>query len=228
MWSSTRKSPLCIVCVCIYRCISLLSIVGKVIPLRARSTIDMLFSLCQLQEKCREQQVLLYIIFIDLTKAFDLVSRSGLFQLLEKIGCSPKLLSMITDFPNNMNSTVRYYSNSNAFPIKSGVKQGCILAPILFGIFFSLVRSHAFRTSEDGIYIHTRSDGKLFNLVRLKAKSKISKVLIRELLFADDAALTSHSADRLQRLIDRFADACKEFDLNIKHQEEEHHWSRGR
>ena len=48
---------------------------------RARSTIDTLFSLRQLQEKCREQQVPHYIAFIDLTKAVDHVSRSGLFQL---------------------------------------------------------------------------------------------------------------------------------------------------
>ena len=75
--------------------------------------------------------------------------------------------------------------------------------------------SHAIRISEDVIYIHTRSDSKLFNLALLKAKSKIRKVLIRELLFADDAALTSHSAESLQRLIDKFADACKEFGLTI-------------
>ena len=183
---------------------------------RARSTIDMLFSLRQLQEKFLEQQVPLYIAFIDLNKAFDLVSRNGLFQLLEKIGSLPKLLSMITAFHSNMKCTVRYdRAVSNAFPIKSGVKQGCVLAPTLFGIFFSLVMSHALRTSEDSIYIHTRSDSKLFNLACLKAKSKICKVLIRELLFSDDAALISHSAESLQRLIDMFADACKEFGLTI-------------
>ena len=54
-----------------------------------RSTIDMIFSVRQLQEKCREQRQPLYVAFIDLTKAFDLVSRTGLFTLLEKIGCPP-------------------------------------------------------------------------------------------------------------------------------------------
>ena len=132
------------------------------------------------------------------------------------IGCSPKLLSMLTAFHSNTKSTVRCDGAvSNAFIIKSGVKQGCVLAPTLFEIFFSLVLSHAFRTSEDGIYIHTRSDSKFFNLARLKAKSKIRKVLIRGIIFADDAALTSHSAESLQRLIDKFADACKEFGLTI-------------
>ena len=100
-----------------YRGISLLSIVGKVFArviliclqklaeriypesqwgVRAeRSTIDMVFSLRQLQEKYREQQMPLYIAFIDLTKAFDLVSRDGLFKILPKIGCPPKLQCMI-------------------------------------------------------------------------------------------------------------------------------------
>ena len=86
-------------------------------------------SLRQLQEKCREQQVPLYTVYIDLTKAFDLVSRSGLFQLLDKIGCPPNLLSMITAFHSNMKSTVLYDGAvSNAFPINSGIKQGCVIA----------------------------------------------------------------------------------------------------
>ena len=53
-----------------------------------RSTIDMIFTVRQIQ-KCREQGKHLYLAFIDLTKAFNLVSRNGLFQLLEKIGCPP-------------------------------------------------------------------------------------------------------------------------------------------
>ena len=49
---------------------------------------------------------------------------------------------------------------------------------------------HAFGASSEGIYLHTRSDVKLFHVSRLKAKTKI-QVLIRG-LFADDAALTAH------------------------------------
>ena len=158
-----------------YRGISLLSIVGKAfarvvlkkLQLLAdrvypesqcgfrseRSTIDMVFSLRQLQEKCREQRRPLYLAFIDLTKAFDLVSRTGLFALLERIGCPPKLLKMITSFHDDMNGTVQFDgSSSDPFPIKNGVKQGCVLAPTLFGVFFSLLLRYAFRESEDGIF----------------------------------------------------------------------------
>ena len=53
----------------------------------------MIFTERQLQEKSREQGKPLYLVFIDVTKAFDLVIRKGLFQLLEKIGCSSKLLN---------------------------------------------------------------------------------------------------------------------------------------
>ena len=136
-----------------YRGISILSVIGKVFAkvilirlqklaervypksqcgFRAgRSTIDMVFSLRQLQEKCREQQMPLYIAFIDLTKAFDLVSRDGLFQILPKIGCPPKLQSMIESFHTNMKGTVQF-NGPRPFDIRSGVKQGCVLAPALF------------------------------------------------------------------------------------------------
>ena len=39
-----------------------------------KSTMDMIFTVHQLQEKSREQDKPLYLAFIDLTKAFDLVS----------------------------------------------------------------------------------------------------------------------------------------------------------
>ena len=41
------------------------------------------------------------------------------------------------------------------------------------------------------------------------------KVLIREMLFADDAALTAHSEEALQRLMSSFARVCREFGLTI-------------
>ena len=221
-----------------YRGISLLSIVGKVFArvvlsrlqvlaeqvypesqcgFRAgRSTVDMIFSVRQLQEKCQEQNKPLYLAFIDLTKAFDLVSRDGLFHLLKKIGCPPRLHSVIESFHTNMQSTVCFNgATSDPFPINSGVKQGCVLAPTLFGIFFSMLLSHAFKDNDDGIFLHTRSDGNLYNVSRLRAKTKVRQITIREALFADDAAIATHTEETLQRLIDSFAQACRSFGLTI-------------
>ena len=105
-----------------------------------------------------------------------------------------------------MQSTVCFDgATSEPFPVSNGVKQGCVLAPTLFG----------FADCEDGVYVRMRHDGKLFNVARLRAKTKTDEVLIRELLFADDAALTSHSEEGLQRLVDNLSVACKEFGLTI-------------
>ncbi|XP_076461700.1 uncharacterized protein LOC143294154 [Babylonia areolata] len=123
---------------------------------------------------------------------------------------------MITSFHEDMQGTVQYdASSSDPFPIKSRVKQGCVLTPTLFGVFFSLLLPYAFSQSEDGVYLHNRSDGSLFNLARLRAKTKVRQFLICEMLFADDAALTTQSEEPLQRLINRFAQACREFGLTI-------------
>lgn len=154
----------------------------------------MIFSLQQLQEKCREQQQPLFHAFVDLTKAFDLVSRGGLFQILQKIGCPPKLLAVITSFHQDMQGMVCFDgATSDPFPVSNGVKQGCILASTMFGIFFSMLLQYAFADCDDGVYVCMRQDGKLFNIARLHAKTKTYEVLIRKLLFGDDAALTSHS-----------------------------------
>ena len=183
-----------------------------------RSTVDMIFSIWQLQEKCREQQMPLYIAFIDLTKAFDLVSKKGLFQLLKKIGCSPPpSAAQHHRFPSRGHARCCELRRENlwAFTIRSGVKQGCVLAQTLFGIFFSLLLNHAFKHYTEGIHLHTRSDGKLFNLAWLRAKTKVRTVLIREVVFADDAALATHKEEELQQLISQFSHTCKEFGLTI-------------
>ena len=44
----------------------------------------MIFVLRQIQEKCREQSMGLYAAFVDLTKAFDTVSRNGLWKILAR------------------------------------------------------------------------------------------------------------------------------------------------
>ena len=105
-----------------------------------RSTTDMIVSLRQLQEKCKEQHMPLYIAFIDRTKAFGLVRRDGLFKVLPKIGCPPKLQSMIVSFHTDRKGTAQFNGSlSEPFEIRSGVKQGCVLAPMLFGTFFGLL-----------------------------------------------------------------------------------------
>ena len=156
----------------------------------------MILSVRQLEEKCREQIRPVFIAFNDLTKVFDLVSRRGLSNLLEKIGCPPKLLSVISSFHNNMEGTVNYdRATSKPFEIHSVLKQGRVLAPTLFSIFFSMMLSYTLKTSTEDVFLHARADGKLFNLARLRAKTKVRHVVIQEMLFVDNASLVTHTME---------------------------------
>ena len=69
------------------------------------------------------------------------------------------------------------------------MKQGCILAPVHFSIFFTCVLSHAVTDTNDGMYLKYRTDGSLFDLHHLSAKTKIVKKIILEALFADNCTL---------------------------------------
>ena len=56
----------------------------------------MIFTARQLQEKCQEQNVDLYMTFVDLTKAFDTVSRVGLRkEIMAKFGCPPRYIAIV-------------------------------------------------------------------------------------------------------------------------------------
>ena len=107
---------------------------------------------------------------------------------------------MIRSFHDSiLKATVKYEgSMSEPFDIKSGVKKGCDLASTTFGIFFSLLLKYTFGTATERLYLHTRSDGRLFNLARLSEKTKVLEITIRDLLFADDTAATSHTEQELQ------------------------------
>ena len=76
----------------------------------------------------------------------------------------------------------------NTFPNSNGVKQGCVLTPTLFSIFFSIMLYEAKEDLSDGIYICLRTDGNLFNLRRLLARTKTIEEFISELLFLVTAA----------------------------------------
>ena len=140
-----------------------------------RSTADMIFCLRQLQEKAVEHNQSLYIAFIDLAKAFDTVCRELLWKVLAKVGVPPKFLCVLKSLHEGMKSFVSMGdSQSDPFQVEAGVKQGCVLAPILFNIFLMAVSYifHLMLQNEEGIQLQYRLDGSLFNLRRLQAQTK--------------------------------------------------------
>ncbi|XP_067030893.1 uncharacterized protein [Acropora muricata] len=71
------------------------------------------------------------------------------------------------------------------------------------------------QNSDPGIQISYRTSGRVFNLHRLRAKTKITLALICELLYADDYAIVAHSDLDLQQLADSLSIATKRFGLTI-------------
>jgi hypothetical protein len=222
-----------------HRGISLLSIAGKILARillnrltvhleqgllpesqcgfrRNRGTVDMIFAARQLQEKCQEQNVNLYTTFVDLTKAFDTVSREGLWRIMAKFGCPEKFIAMVRQFHDGMLARVQHDGEfSLPFPVTNGVKQGCVLAPTLFSMMFTAMLTDAFREGDIGIDIRFRTDGNIFNLRRLQAKTKVLEDTIRDFLFADDCALNAGTQSDMQESMDRFSKACTDFGLTI-------------
>ena len=89
------------------------------------------------------------------------------------------------------------------------------MAPTLFSIMFSAMLSDAFSDSNLGISLTHRTDGSIFNIRRLQAKTKVSLTTINDLLFADDCALNTTSESSMQETVDKFSNACDSFGLTI-------------
>ena len=141
---------------------------------RGRSTIHIIFVARQLQEKCEQHQDL-YLAFVDLTKAFDTVNRDLLWNIHRKFGCHPTFTSLLQQFHTGMCAqVVMAGSQSSSFPVEVGVRQGCVLAPIIFNLLLVAITlvSHRDLQSSDCVEIEYRLDGGLFNLRRLQAKNK--------------------------------------------------------
>ena len=99
---------------------------------QGRGCSDMIFVARQLVEKTREHDSLLFVLFVDLKKAFDSVPREALWQVLEKFGVPPVLLAVIKSFHVDMRAAVRVKGScSDSFAVRNGVRQGCTIAPVL-------------------------------------------------------------------------------------------------
>ena len=83
-----------------------------------------------------------------------------------------------------------------------GVKQGCVLAPLLFNVFLLAVTILATNRSKTepnaGMKLRYRCDGGAFRLQRLRACGRVSQVNVRNLQCADDAAVMARTPVQLQ------------------------------
>ncbi|XP_061891552.1 dickkopf-related protein 3b isoform X2 [Entelurus aequoreus] len=183
-----------------------------------RSTVDMVFTTRQLQEKCREQHQDLFVAFIDLSKAFDTVNRELLWNILLKFGCPQKFVNILRQFHEGMMSRVTIGGQeSEPFKVCTGVRQGCVLAPVLFNIFLLCVTLllHERIKKGSGVTVDFRLDGNLFNIRRLQAVTKVTPVQVIELQYADDCAVVAHTPEALQATLSAAASAYGRLGLSV-------------
>ena len=158
----------------------------------------------------------LYMIFVDFTKAFDTVNRTTMWQVLRKLGCPDQFTTLISSLHTGMKASVNLKGElSEPFEITNGVKQGCVLAPTLFSIYLTMVMNNAFDGYDRGVWIQARPGADLFNINQFKSSTRTNKILIRELMFADDTAFVAHHHQDAQEIITRFAKSAKDFGLKI-------------
>ena len=119
--------------------------------------LSMIFTLRQLEENpCGTTKVSLYCLHVDFSKAFNTVNRWTLWKVLRAYGCPESFINMIRQFHDGMTGRVSIGGDiSDAFPINHGVKQGCILAPILFTLYLGAVLETMSANLASGIYIWT-------------------------------------------------------------------------
>ena len=118
----------------------------------------------------------LYITFIDLPRRLLLSAKTVFSRVFQRSTVHQNLQSIIESFHTNMKGTVQFNgSSSRQFDIRSDIKQGCVLAPTLFEICFALLLRHIFGTASEGICLLAISDGRFFNLGRLRANTKFVK-----------------------------------------------------
>ena len=101
------------------------------------NTIHLVRDIIDLANKNDEEAALL---FLDQEKAFDRVSHEFLFKVLEKFGFGGSFIHWIKLLYSNASTMI----NINGFltskiPLKSGVRQGCPLSPLLYVLVIEIL-----------------------------------------------------------------------------------------
>ena len=206
-----------------YRPITLLSVVGKVYTSvlhrrlqqwcegrgiiaeeqngfrPGRSTIDHLFTLSELIRMRQEDghgRGRTIACFIDITKAYDSVWRDGLWHKLHECGIRGKMYRAVKSLYASVESAVVVDEfQSDWFGVEVGLRQGCILSPLLFLIFINDIVSHLQVTERVGV--------------------EVGSIRVSVLLYADDIVLLARNETEMEELWRGIERYCELWRLKI-------------
>ena len=154
-------------------------------------------------EKAREFHKPIYICFIDLRKAYDFVNRNSPWTMLQHSYDIPtKLISIIHILHEHSMAAIRCYGKtSDEFAIISGVRQGCVLAPTLFNLYYDVAICIALENSQPkgkGVRVAYLQGAKLVG----NRRKLQHEAIISDLEYAVDMALVTESWDDLKSILD--------------------------
>lgn len=156
------------------------------------STVDNIFNLVNIISLNKLNSKYTYGFFVDFSCAFDMIPRNSLFYKLSCIGISSKIIRILQSLYENTESRIWDGSTfSDYFSVESGVKQGCILSPVLFSL-----------------YINDLPD-------ILPGGLNVANVNVKVLLYADDIVILSDSPGGLQEMIDALHKYCLMWSLKV-------------
>lgn len=146
------------------------------------STEQCIFSLKQVIDFYTVNSSPVYLCFMDLSKAFDMVHHEKLFTLLQKRGVHFIVVRLLRKWYATQLFFVKWgCAVSKPFSTSNGTRQGSILSPYLFNVYIDEL-SERLKSTGVGCYINN--------------------VCFNHLFYADDSVLVAPSPRALQLLID--------------------------
>ena len=186
------------------------------------STTDMMFVIRRLQELARKKHIPLYLCFISLIKACDSVDRTLLRTVLARSGVLHNMISVIRQFHDGMRACVRLDDRvcSGWVAVEKGLCQGCVLAPLLFNIFFAAVinvASTRFKADKDimDALVHLRKKTGAGGRGHATAGESVLVTPLWGMFYADDAGVISQSPKQLRKMKGVIVVVCAAFGLTV-------------
>ena len=82
----------------------------------------------------------MYKLFIDLKKAYDNVDRDLMWEIMLRYGIPENIVRVIQGLHDGAEAIVQVGRDiAEAFETTNGLKQGSVLSPMLFNIFFGAI-----------------------------------------------------------------------------------------
>ena len=158
-----------------------------------------------------------YVLYIDLTAAYDKLPRHLLFYLLYKRFKCHHLIDLLKAIYTE--TTAKIVGSKTKIDVKEGCRQGGIEAPLLFNIYFDFVariidrRLHSALGHDYGILFNYRIPGECTNREQRSKCGQTGASVIKKILYADDAAFLFRSVAAMQTGIQIIDSTLTEFGL---------------